>query len=131
MMVPYEPAGGQMIALQLRLLRAARAFLDPMLNLGLIDRQRAHDILVNDVGISEAFAREELDRFMFRSPGQATAYFYGYSRILQLRAHTEVALGSKFNLQQFNDFILSQGLLPPDQLAEAVEKQFIPAQQGH
>ncbi|HET7161151.1 MAG TPA: DUF885 domain-containing protein, partial [Rhodanobacteraceae bacterium] len=131
MMVPYEPAGGQMIALQLRMLRAARAFLDPMLNLGLIDRQRAHDILVNDVGISEAFAREELDRFMFRSPGQATAYFYGYSRILQLRAHAEIALGSRFNLQQFNDFILSQGLLPPDQLAEAVDTQFIPAHQPH
>jgi uncharacterized protein (DUF885 family) len=127
MMVPYEPAGGQMVALQLRLLRAARAFLDPMLNLGLVTRQRAHDILVDDVGISEAFAREELDRFMFRSPGQATAYFYGYSRILQLRAHTEIALGDKFDLEQFNDFILSQGLLPPDQLAEAVDKQFIPA----
>lgn len=129
MMVPYEPPGGQMIALQLRLLRAARAFLDPMLNLGLITRERAHDILVNDVGISEAFAREELDRFMFRSPGQATAYFYGYSRILELRAHTEIALGDKFNLQQFNDFLLAQGLLPPDQLAEAVDTQFIPAHQ--
>lgn len=131
MMVPYEPPGGQMIALQLRLLRAARAFLDPMLNLGLITRQRAHDILVNDVGISEAFAREELDRFMFRSPGQATAYFYGYSRILQLRAHAEIALGDQFKLKQFNDFLLSQGLLPPDQLAEAVDKQFIPSHQKH
>jgi uncharacterized protein (DUF885 family) len=131
MMVPYEPPGGQMIALQLRLLRAARAFLDPMLNLGLITRQRAHDILVDDVGISEAFAREELDRFMFRSPGQATAYFYGYSRILRLRARTEIALGDQFDLQQFNDFILSQGLLPPDQLAEAVETEFIPAHKKH
>src|SRR5690348_17097506 len=62
MMAPYEPAGGKMIQLQLRLLRAARAMLDPMLNLGMITRERAHDILVNDVGLSEAFAREELDR---------------------------------------------------------------------
>ncbi|HEX7370594.1 MAG TPA: DUF885 domain-containing protein [Rhodanobacteraceae bacterium] len=127
MMAPYEPPGGQMMQLQGRLLRAARAFLDPMLNLGMISRQRAHDILVNDVGLSEAFAREELDRFMFRSPGQATAYFYGYSKLLELREHTQLALGDQFNLQQFNDFILAQGLLPPDQLAEAVDKQFIPA----
>jgi len=130
MMAPYEPAGGQMIQLQLRLLRAARAMLDPMLNLGLITRDRAHDILVNDVGLSEAFAREELDRFTFRSPGQATAYFYGYSRILELRAHTQVALGDKFNLKQFNDFIIGQGLLPPDQLAETVDTQFIPQHGG-
>lgn len=130
MMAPYEPAGGQMIQLQLRLLRAARAMLDPMLNLGMITRDRAHDILVNDVGLSEAFAREELDRFTFRSPGQATAYFYGYSRILELRAHTQIALGDKFNLKQFNDFIIGQGLLPPDQLAEAVDAQFIPQHGG-
>lgn len=130
MMMPYEPPGGQMIALQLRLLRAARAFLDPMLNLGLISRERAHDILVNDVGLSEAFAREELDRFTFRSPGQATAYFYGYSRLLELRAHTQIALGNKFNLKDFNDFLIGQGLLPPDQLAEAVDTQFIPAHGG-
>lgn len=130
MMAPYEPPGGQMIQLQLRLLRAARAMLDPMLNLGMISRDRAHDILVNDVGLSEAFAREELDRFTFRSPGQATAYFYGYSRILELRAHTEFALGDKFNLKQFNNFIIGQGLLPPDQLAEAVQTQFIPQHGG-
>lgn len=125
MMVPYEPAGGQMIALQLRLLRAARAMLDPMLNLGLITRDRAHDILVGDVGLSEAFAREELDRFTFRSPGQATAYFYGYTRLLELRTTVEIALGAKFDLKALNDFILSQGLLPPDQLAEAVEADFL------
>ena len=130
MMMPYEPKGGQMIVLQLRLLRAARAFLDPMLNLGLITHDRAHDILVNDVGLSEAFAREELDRFTFRSPGQATAYFYGYTRLLELRAHTQIELGNSFNLKQFNDFLIAQGLLPPDQLAEAVDAQFIPAHGG-
>jgi uncharacterized protein (DUF885 family) len=124
-MVPYEPSDGQMIALQLRLLRAARAMLDPMLNLGMISRDRAHDILVNDVGLSEAFAREELDRFTFRSPGQATAYFYGYTRLLELRTKVEIALGDKFDLKALNDFVLSQGLLPPDQLADAVEADFL------
>ncbi len=125
MMVQYEPAGGQMIALQLRMLRAARAMLDPMLNLGLITRERAHDILVDDVGLSEAFAREELDRFTFRSPGQATAYFYGYTRLLELREQIEIAQGKAFDLMALNDFMLAQGLLPPDQLSEAVSAQFI------
>jgi hypothetical protein len=131
MMVPYEPAGGQMIALQLRMLRAARAMLDPMLNLGLITRERAHDILVDDVGLSEAFTREEIDRFTFRSPGQATAYFYGYTRLLELREQVEIAEGKSFDLMALNDFMLAQGLLPPDQLAEAVSAKFIEKKAAH
>jgi hypothetical protein len=128
-MMPYEPPAGQFIALQFRLLRAARAFLDPMLNLGLIDRDRAHAILVNDVGLSEPMARQELDRYTLNSPGQATAYFYGYTRILQLRAETQTRLGSKFDRKAFNDFLIAQGLLPPDLLAEAVRTRFIPEQE--
>jgi uncharacterized protein (DUF885 family) len=127
MMLPYEPPSAQMIALQMRLQRAARAVLDPMLNLGLVTREHAHEVLIHEVGLSEALAREELDRFTFRSPGQATAYFYGYARLLELRAHVELALGEAFDLQALNDFILAQGLLPPDQLADAVETRFLPA----
>jgi len=126
MMVPYEPADGQMIALQLRLQRAARAMLDPMLNLGEISYERAHAILIDDVGLSEAFAKEELDRFTFRSPGQSNAYFHDYTHLLQLREHVEIVAGKKFDLKALNDFILEQGLLPPEQLADAVEKQFLP-----
>lgn len=124
MMLPYEPPAGQMIALQMRLQRAARAILDPMLNLGLITRERAHDVMVDDVGLSEALTREELDRFTFRSPGQATAYFYGYTRLLELRMRVELAEGKAFDLKALNDFILAQGVLPPDQLAEAVDAGF-------
>lgn len=125
-MKPYEPLEAQLIVLQLRLLRAVRAFSDPMLNLGLMTRERAHELLIHDVCLSEAFAREELDRFTFRSPGQATAYFYGYSRLMELRAATQVALGSRFDRLAFNDFIVSQGLLPPDLLARAVQADFDP-----
>ncbi|HTV86455.1 MAG TPA: DUF885 domain-containing protein [Dyella sp.] len=127
-MLPYEPPAGQFAALQARLMRAARAFLDPMLNLGMISKERAHDVLRYDVGLSEALTREELDRYTFNSPGQATAYFYGYMRLQQLRLETELALGKDFNRQAFNDFVINQGLLPPAQLAEAVRTQFVPAQ---
>ncbi len=128
-MVPYEPLDGQLIALQFRLLRAARAMLDPMLNLGQIDRERARQVLENDVGLSPAMARQELDRYMVRAPGQAGSYFYGYTRILELRMRTELALGPAFDRLAFNNFLLDQGLLPPDQLARAVETRFVPAQQ--
>ncbi len=127
-MKPYEPLAGQLLALQARLLRAARAFIDPMLNLGLMTKDRAHDILRQDVCLSEAMTTQELDRYTFRAPGQATAYFYGYLKLMELRTSTEVALGSKFDRQKFNDFVIGEGLLPPTLLAKAVREEFIPAQ---
>lgn len=125
-MVPYEPIDGQFIALQYRLLRAARAMLDPMLNLGLLTREEAGRILTEEVGLSAPLAKQELDRYTFRAPGQAGSYFYGYTRLLELRAETEIALGPKFDRLAFNTFILGQGLLPPDLLAKAVREQFVP-----
>ncbi len=124
-MVPYEPLDGQMIALQFRLLRAARAMLDPMLNLGQIDRERAGKVLIDEVGLSEAMTKQELDRYTFNAPGQAGSYFYGYSRILELRMETEIAMGARFDRLKFNNFLLDQGLLPPDQLAKAVRERFV------
>ncbi|HEY0503292.1 MAG TPA: DUF885 domain-containing protein [Lysobacter sp.] len=129
-MVPYEPIEGQLIALQFRLLRAARAMLDPMINLGLTDRDTAFKVLTEQVGFSKAMARQEIDRYSVRAPGQAGSYFYGYTRIMQLRAETELALGDKFNRKAYNDFLLDQGLLPPDLLAKAVREEFVPAQKA-
>lgn len=126
-MVPFEPPEGQLIALQLRLLRAARAMLDPLLNLGYIDRERAHRILKQEVVLSEAMTQQELDRYTFRAPGQAGAYLYGYTRLLELRMATELAMGERFDARAFNDFVLDQGLLPPDLLMAAVVDDFIPA----
>jgi uncharacterized protein (DUF885 family) len=127
-MLPYEPIDGQLFALQFRLLRAARAMLDPMLNLGDIERETARKVLTDEVVVSPAMARQEIDRYTVRSPGQAGSYFYGYTRIMQLRAETELALGDKFDRKAFNDFLLDQGLLPPDLLAKAVREEFVPAQ---
>jgi uncharacterized protein (DUF885 family) len=75
-------------------------------------------------------ARQEIDRYSVNSPGQAGSYFYGYSRILQLRAETELTLGKKFDRKAFNDFLLDQGLLPPALLVKAVREEFVPAQRA-
>lgn len=124
---PYEPLEGQLFALQARLQRAARAILDPMLNLGLIDKERAHQVLTDEVGLSQGMATQEVDRYTFRAPGQATSYFYGYTRLMELRAKTEITLGPKFDRLAFNDFVINQGLLPPNLLEQAVEKEFVPS----
>ena len=125
---PYEPLDGQLFALQARLQRAARAILDPMVNLGRLSPERAKEVLTDEVVLSPAYARQEIDRYTFRAPGQATSYFYGYTKLMELRADTEIKLGKKFDRQAFNDFVIGQGLLPPALLREAVETRFIPAQ---
>ncbi len=123
---PYMPVEGQLASLDLRLLRAARAFLDPELQSGKITPEQAKQILLHDVVLSDAFASSEVERYTTKSPGQANSYFYGYTRLLDLRQETEAALGAKFNLRRFHDFILAQGLLPPDLMRKAVFEEFIP-----
>lgn len=122
---PYMPLEGQLISLDYRLLRAARAFLDPELQAGTITQQQALDLLMTDVVQSHAFAKQEVERYTLRAPGQANSYFYGYTKMLGLRKDTEAALGAKFNQQHFHDFILSQGILPPALIREAVMNEFV------
>ena len=125
---PYLPLEGQMISLQYRLMRAGRMFLDPMLNLGLITPEEAKSLIMNDMGIGESWAQNEVERYTYRMPGQATAYYYGYSKMQALRAQTELKLRDNFNQQAFHDFILDQGMLPPHILKEAVMTEFVPSQ---
>ena len=127
-MKPYMPLEGQLISLQFRLLRAARAFLDPELQAGKIQPEDAMKVLTEDAVFSKPFANQEVERYTFRMPGQANAYFYGYTKLLGLRKTTQDQLGKKFDQKKFHDFVLSQGLLPPDLMRQAVSDDFIPAQ---
>jgi uncharacterized protein (DUF885 family) len=127
---PSMPPEGQLISLDLRLLRAARAFLDPELQSGKIQPDDAYRVLEKDVVLSHAFAKEEVERFTYRAPGQANSYFYGYTKLLALRKDTESALGPKFNQKDFHDFILAQGLLPPDLMRQAVLGEFVATAKG-
>jgi uncharacterized protein (DUF885 family) len=124
-MKPLEPLDGQLIALQHRLLRAARAFLDPGLQLGTIDRDAAYHVLEDEVVMSHAMATQEVQRYTFFAPGQAPSYFVGYSRLMELRTDVERALGKGFDRASYHDFVLAQGLLPPALLRKAVMDEYV------
>ena len=119
------PLDGQLISLQARLLRAARAFLDPGLQLGDVTRDEAFRVLEQQVVMSHAMALQEVERYTFRAPGQATSYFNGYMRLMELRTDAELALSDSFDRQAYHDYILTQGLLPPVLLRKAVMEEFV------
>ncbi|MDP9078388.1 MAG: DUF885 domain-containing protein [Bacteroidota bacterium] len=122
---PFFPAEGQLVSLDYRLLRAARAFLDPELQAGKVTQEQALHLLMTDVVQSHAFAQQEVQRYSLNAPGQANSYFYGFTKMIALRKDTEKALGDKFSQQHFHDFILSQGILPPALIREAVMGEFV------
>ena len=73
-------------------------------------------------------AEQEVERYTFRAPGAGDVV------LLWLHAATRSAdrgrtkrdeERSKFNARDFHDFILAQGLLPPELLKEAVAAQFV------
>ncbi len=127
-MLPYLPDEGKLCSLLMRLMRAARAYLDSELQSGKTSYEEARRVLREDCVLSEAMTKQELDRYTFRSPGQATSYFYGYSRLMEIRTELEKKLGPKFDVKRFHDFILEQGLLPPGLLRKAVFAEFDIAQ---
>jgi uncharacterized protein (DUF885 family) len=122
--MPFMPLEGQLISLQHRLMRAARAFCDPDLQAGRMTPEQAKALLTTDVVLSDAMATQEVERYTFRMPGQATSYFYGYTRLNELRAEVEKRMGPAFDARAFHDFVLSQGLLPPALLRKAVMEEF-------
>src|SRR5437764_14600423 len=64
-MRPFMPIDGQLISLQHRLMRAARAFLDPELHMGKIAPDEAMRVLKADVMLSDAMSTQEVQRYTF------------------------------------------------------------------
>jgi hypothetical protein len=124
---PYLPLEGQLFSLQYRLMRAARGFLDPGVQTGAIPPDTALRVLTRDVVLSEPLARIELERYMERVPGQAPAYFCGYTRMMELRTEVERRLGDKFDQLKYHDFLMGIGPVPISQVRRALLDDFVPA----
>jgi uncharacterized protein (DUF885 family) len=63
----------------------------------------------------------EVDRYI-SWPGQALSYKMGQLRIVQLRREAEQKLGARFDIREFHDRILRNGVLPLDLLQQQVEE---------
>jgi uncharacterized protein (DUF885 family) len=63
----------------------------------------------------------EVDRYI-SWPGQALSYKMGQLKILELRKEAEKKSGAKFDMRDFHDMILRDGVLPLELLGEQGEK---------
>jgi hypothetical protein len=122
MVYPYLPAQAKLVALQMRLVRVARAFLDPEVQLGKIAPREVVRFLKSELGLSDRLASLELRRYQYENPGQAPSYFYGLMRMEGAKRRVASALGRKFNDQCFHDGVLSLGMLPVRMIAPELEK---------
>lgn len=118
---PYLPPQAQLVALQMRLVRIARAFLDPEIQLGKIAPREVTRLLTRELGLSERLAGLELRRFQFENPGQAPSYFYGLTRVESARKRMETVLGRRFTSRCFHDGVLALGMLPVGMLGRELE----------
>jgi len=123
---PFMPLEGQLVCLQARLMRAAHAFLDIELNLGLITIDEARRVLREDGVFSEAWTKQSIERYTFTWPAQAPSYFYGYLRLTELREETARAMGERFRAEGFHDFVLAQGFVSPALLRQSVLSELVP-----
>jgi uncharacterized protein (DUF885 family) len=55
-------------------------------------------------------------------PGQACGYKVGHTEIVRLRANAQQALGSKYDLRDFNQAVVDGGNVPLDVLAANVAR---------
>jgi len=121
-MIPHMPLDSQFVALQSKLWRTARAFLDPEIQLGRITGKEVIRRYTKEVGMSETMAKLELRRYTFDDPAQAPSYYYGMKKILNIKEKTRKRLGPAFTEKCFNDAVLSFGLLPLNSIGERMEQ---------
>jgi uncharacterized protein (DUF885 family) len=111
---------GRLGYLQLQLLRACRLVADTGLHSKRWSRERAVNWLVEATGHPAEAITSEVDRYCV-IPGQACGYKVGQREMLRLREKAKMSLGSRFDLRDFDDVVVSAGTVPLTVLARAVD----------
>ncbi|MGI8481069.1 MAG: DUF885 domain-containing protein [Chthoniobacterales bacterium] len=113
---PYSDFG----RLAAELWRSGRLVVDTGLHAKRWTRQQAIDYLVHNTPNAESDCVDSINRYIVM-PSQATAYKVGMMKILELREKAKKQLGSRFDIRQFHEVVLTNGPVPLDVLEELVD----------
>jgi uncharacterized protein (DUF885 family) len=108
--------------------RAVRLVVDTGLHAQGWTRERALSEFVAATGLPRSNAESEIDRYC-AWPGQACGYKVGHTEILQQRTRAQTALGSKYDLRDFDQAVVDGGNVPLDVLGGNVSRYIAAARQ--
>lgn len=91
-------------------LRAARLVVDTGIHAFHWSREKAVDYLKQNTALSENIIEGEVDRYIMM-PGQATAYMLGKYEIESLRQLAKEQLENRFDIRQFHNQVLKNGVV--------------------
>ena len=110
---------GNLGRLQAEAFRAARLMVDTGIHARRWTFDQAVDFTVENTGMPEYSMQGEVSRYV-SLPGQATAYYIGYTKILELRQRAMDELGNQFDLKEFHNLLLGSGAMPLDILEQVM-----------
>ncbi|KTC66045.1 secreted protein (plasmid) [Legionella adelaidensis] len=106
----YEDEISRLGMLSNESLRASRLVVDTGIHAFGWTRQQAIDYLSEHTALSKNIIEGEVDRYIML-PGQATSYMLGKLEIENLRALAKEKLADKFDIRQFHNQILKNGVV--------------------
>jgi uncharacterized protein (DUF885 family) len=110
-----DPAGN-LGRLSLELLRAVRCVIDT----GIHAKRWSFTKAIQYMSEATGYPGEGETRRYIMWPAQATSYYVGFLRILELRQKAKEKLRSRFNLKGFHNVVLGSGQLPLEMLEQQV-----------
>jgi uncharacterized protein (DUF885 family) len=111
---------GDLGRLRLEVFRAARLVVDSGIHSKQWSFNQAVEYLADATGFPTSEAQREITRYSVW-PGQATSYYLGFLKFLELRQKAMDTLGTGFDLKAFHRVILSNGSLPLPVLEKLVD----------
>jgi uncharacterized protein (DUF885 family) len=111
---------GELGRLQAEAFRASRLVVDTGIHAKQWTFDQAVSFMVKNTGMSEYMIQGEISRYI-SLPGQATAYYIGYTKIVELRQRAMDKLGKQFELKEFHNALLGNGALPLDILDQVID----------